>query len=208
MLHITIAGGSKVTLVNEVKIILASGSPRRRQLLTGLGVEFEAISMDVDESFDKNMDVDEIAKSIASKKAYAAADNHNDCAIIAADTIVVMDDMILEKPKDRQDAIDMLKMLSGRWHEVHSGVCIIFEGEVTVFSQVTKVHFMELDSSTINWYVDTKEPMDKAGAYGIQGYGAVLVDRVDGDFYNVMGFPISKIMSELARLNIYDARAL
>ena len=195
-------------MVNDIKIILASGSPRRRQLLSGLGVEFEAVSLDVDESYENGMKADEIADYIACKKAVAASKIYRDCAIIAADTIVALGDVILEKPKDRQDAINMLKMLSGRWHEVHSGVCIIYNGKTTVVNEVTKVHFKELDNSTIKWYADTNEPMDKAGSYGIQGYGAMLVDRVEGDFYNVMGFPISKIVSELARLEIYDVRAL
>ena len=194
-------------MLNDIKIILASGSPRRRQLLSSLGVEFEVVDPNVDESYQKGMAPDEITKSMACKKAAAVAKKYKNYAIIAADTIVAIDGIILEKPKDRQDALNMLNMLSGRWHEVHSGVCIVCKDKSSIFNQVTRVHFSELDNSQIKWYVNTLEPMDKAGAYGIQGYGSMFVDRIEGDFYNVMGFPISKIMKELTKLKIYDVRA-
>lgn len=194
-------------MANKVKLILASGSPRRRQLLNSLGVDFMAISPDVDETYKKNMKPKEVSKHIALKKAQAVIDMYPDSAVIAADTIVSIAGDILEKPLDKPDAVNMLKKLSGNWHEVLSGVCIMYDGEIIVFNEITKVHFKELDDDIINWYVDTDEPMDKAGAYGIQGYGAMFVDSVEGDFYNVMGFPISRIMSELARLKIYDIRS-
>ena len=195
-------------MVNKNKLILASGSPRRRQLLTNLGVDFEAISPDVDESYEDSMNAYEVPVFIAYKKAEAVMSEYKDCAIIAADTIVVLDDRILEKPKDKKDAFNMLKDLSGKWHKVYSGVCIMHNGKHTQFTEVTRVHFRRLDEDIINWYVNTLEPMDKAGAYGIQGYGAMLVDKIEGDFYNVMGFPISRIMSELTNLNIYDVRKI
>ncbi len=195
-------------MVNKVKIILASGSLRRRQLLKSLGVSFESISLNTDESYEKGTKPINISKQIAIRKAQAAEKLYKNTAIIAADTIVIIDDNILEKPKDRYEAVKMLKKLSGRWHEVISSVCIIYKGNNTIISEITKVHFKKLDDDLINWYVKTDEPMDKAGAYGIQGYGAMLVDSIEGDFYNVMGLPISRVMGELAKQDIYDVRRL
>ena len=185
------------------KIILASGSPRRRQLLSSLNVEFEAISPEVDETYDKGLSPVDIAKHISLKKANEVFSIYPLSAVIAADTIVVTDSGVLGKPGSEKEAFLMLKKLSGLWHEVHTGICILHNKTATQFCETTHVHFKELDDDLISWYVRTKEPMDKAGAYGIQGYGAMLVDRIEGDFYNVMGFPISKIMSELERLDIY-----
>ena len=185
------------------KIILASGSPRRRQLLSSLNVEFETVAPDVAETYEEGMLPQEIAKSISLKKASAVFEEHPLSAVIAADTIVATEDEILGKPGDEGEAASMLKKLSGSWHEVHTGICILHNAEKTLFCETTRVHFRELDEDFINWYVGTKEPMDKAGAYGIQGYGAMLVDSIEGDFYNVMGFPVSRIMSELERLDIY-----
>jgi len=191
-------------LTQEPKIILASGSPRRRQLFSSLGVEFASISPEADETFDASLKPDEIAKQISQQKANEIYAKYPDSAVIAADTIVVTKSEILGKPKDEKDAVEMLKNLSGAWHEVITGVCILFKDKKALFSEKTRVHFKELDDDFISWYVQTKEPMDKAGAYGIQGFGAMLVDRIEGDFYNVMGFPISSIMDRLKRLDIYD----
>lgn len=185
------------------RIILASGSPRRRQLLASLNVEFETVSPDVDETYDKRLAPGEIAKHISLKKANEVFGQYPSSAVIAADTIVATDCEVLGKPGDESEAVLMLEKLSGLWHEVHTGISILHNETITQFCETTRVHFRELDSGFITWYVGTKEPMDKAGAYGIQGYGAMLVDRIEGDFYNVMGFPISRIMSELERLNIY-----
>ena len=196
--------GKGKPLVQNKKIILASGSPRRKQLLSVMNVDFEAVPPDADESFDAEISADEAAKHVASKKADEVAHRYPDCAVIAADTIVVVDDKILGKPSGEDEAFYMLKTLSGRWHEVITGVCIEHMAKRTIFSCKTAVHFTPLGDDFIKWYISTKEPMDKAGAYGIQGYGAMLVDRIDGDFYNVMGFPISMIMDELRKLGIYD----
>ena len=177
-------------------------------MLKSLGVSFESISLNTDESYEKGTKPINISKQIAIRKAQAAEKLYKNTAIIAADTIVIIDDNILEKPKDRYEAVKMLKKLSGRWHEVISSVCIIYKGNNTIISEITKVHFKKLDDDLINWYVKTDEPMDKAGAYGIQGYGAMLVDSIEGDFYNVMGLPISRVMGELAKQDIYDVRRL
>lgn len=193
---------------NAVKLVLASGSPRRRQLLANLGIEFEAVALDVNESYDRDMKPEEVSKHIASKKALVGIIKYPDCAVIAADTIVTIDGFILEKPKDKIDAYNMLKKLSGRWHSVLTGVCIKYRGETVLFNEITDVHFKELDDYLIDWYLSTGEPMDKAGSYGIQGYGAMLVDSIEGDYYNVMGLPISRLMDELAKLKVYDVRGI
>jgi septum formation protein len=189
---------------DSVKLILASSSPRRRQLLSSLGVDFEAVSPNGDESYEKGLPPQEISKTIAQKKADEIVRLYPDCAVIAADTIVSTGGEVLEKPEDKAHAFEMLKKLSGRWHEVYTGVCVMHKADKSLFFEATKVHFNKLEDDFIDWYISTNEPMDKAGAYGIQGYGAVLVDRIEGDFYNVMGFPIAKIMRELKKLDIYD----
>ena len=191
------------TLAHGTKIILASGSPRRKMLLESLGVDFIAVSPDADETFDEKMSPADAAQHIARKKAAEVIHKYPECAIIAADTIVVLDGAILGKPADEAQAYDMLNALSGKWHEVITGICIAHNGQSTLLAESTKVRFRDLSESFINWYIATKEPMDKAGAYGIQGYGSLIVDRIEGDFYNVMGFPVSRIMGELDRLNIY-----
>jgi septum formation protein len=178
-------------VAHETRIILASGSPRRKMLLESLGVDFQSISPDTDESFDQKLSPAEAAQHIARKKAHEVVSRYPASAIIAADTIVVLEDAILGKPADEEHAHEMLRTLSGRWHEVITGICIAHSGQNHVFAESTMVRFRELSDDFIHWYVATKEPMDKAGAYGIQGYGSV------------MGFPVSKIMGELARLNIY-----
>ena len=185
------------------EIILASGSPRRRRLLSGLNIGFKTVAPDVDETYDEGLSPQEIAKRISLKKANEVHKQYPLSAVIAADTIVVIEGEILGKPGDKAEAASMLGNLSGSWHEVHTGICILHDGTITQFCETTRVHFKELDRDFINWYVGTGEPMDKAGAYGIQGYGAMLVDRIEGDFYNVMGFPVSRIMGELERLDIY-----
>ncbi len=188
----------------KTKIILASSSPRRRQLLKSLGVEFQAVSPQGDESYEAGLLPEDISKTIAQKKAEEIINIHPYSAVIAADTIVSLGSHVLEKPKDKDEAFLMLKKLSGNWHEVYTGVCIQTSSKKSLFHEVTKVHFNPLSDDFIHWYIGTDEPMDKAGAYGIQGFGAVLVDRIEGDFYNVMGFPIAKIMGELRKLDIYD----
>ncbi len=191
-------------MADKVKIILASSSPRRRQLLKSLGVNFDAVSPQGDESYEAGLMPQDISKTIAEKKAQEITGLHPESAIIAADTIVSLGSHVLEKPKDKNEAFHMLKKLSGNWHEVYTGVCIRHKSQKSLFHEVTRVHFNSLEDDFINWYIETNEPMDKAGAYGIQGFGAVLVDRIEGDFYNVMGFPVARIMGELKKLDIYD----
>ena len=179
-------------------IILASNSPRRRELLQLTGLEYIVKVADCDET-SVHTDPEKMAMEIALKKANAVACDENDI-VIGADTIVVIDGKALGKPKDREDAKAMMRALSGRVHSVYTGVCVRNKGEDHCFCSKTDVKFYDLDESTIEWYVSTGEPMDKAGSYGIQGKGALLVEKINGDYYNVVGLPIARVNHKLREL--------
>lgn len=180
------------------KIILASASPRRRELLTTAGIEFEVLVSEADETIPEGTAPKEAAMMTAEKKALAVAEKC-DGTVIGADTIVVIEDRILGKPKDEADAADMLRFLSGREHEVITGVCITDGEKTEKFAQVSKVRFYELTEDEIAAYVATKEPMDKAGSYGIQGKGCVLVESIEGDYFNIVGLPVAETVRALRR---------
>ena len=181
-------------------IILASTSPRRRELLTLAGVKFEVLALNVDESVPEGTSPEDAVEMTARKKAMAIAERHGRSIVIGADTVVVCDGKILGKPKSKKEAVEMLKMLSGREHLVMTGVCIAHGGETEIYHVVTKVKFYELSNKDINDYVNTGEPMDKAGAYGIQGRGCVLVESIEGDYFNIVGLPISSLCRKLKKL--------
>ena len=180
------------------KIILASASPRRKELLTTAGVEFEVLVSEADETIPEGTAPRDAAMMTAEKKALAVAENR-DGIVIGADTIVVIDGKILGKPKDETDAFGMLRLLSGREHEVITGVCITDGEKTEKFAQVSKVRFYDLTDDEITAYVATKEPMDKAGAYGIQGRGCVLVESIEGDYFNIVGLPVAATVRALRR---------
>lgn len=182
------------------KIILASASPRRKELLETAGAEFEIIVADVDESVPEGTKPEDAAIMTAEKKALAVAESHKDSVVIGADTIVVAGEKILGKPTDKTDACRMLSMLSGVEHKVITGVCLACEDKKITFAQVSKVKFYDLTDDEINAYVETGEPMDKAGAYGIQGKGCVLVEKIEGDYFNIVGLPVARVMKELNKL--------
>jgi septum formation protein len=193
--------------LNEKKIILASQSPRRRQLLEWAEVPFEVIVSDTDESFPPHMPVSEAAIYIAKNKAKAVAtminssDAHHNKVIIAADTIVVINNEILGKPNDRADAIAMLQKLSGKKHEVITGVVILYQQNEIAFADSTIVEMHPLSTTELEFYVDNYKPYDKAGAYAIQEWiGVVGIKQVQGDFYNVMGLPVSRVVQALQKL--------
>jgi septum formation protein len=185
--------------------ILASQSPRRKQLLAWADIDFDVIVSEAEEDFPAQMDVQEVPVYIAQKKAIAVQDKiklelpiHQGKWIIAADTIVVLENEIIGKPKDRADAITILQKLSGKTHRVITGVYLINDTESINFSETTLVHFHPLTLSQIEYYVDQYQPYDKAGAYGIQDWiGVVGIQGIEGDFYNVMGLPVSKLLSYL-----------
>ncbi len=183
------------------KFVLASASPRRKELLEQIGMKFDILVTDADEDkVDKNVPVHLYVEELALIKAAKAAEaltrlgNKNNI-IIAADTVVVCDGKILGKPKDEEDAKSILTMLSGRCHEVYTGVCVmrLCDSFSVAGFEKTIVKFNDLTEELIKKYIKTKEPMDKAGGYGIQGKGAVLVEKIDGDYSNVVGLPLSKL---------------
>jgi len=180
-----------------MKIILASNSPRRKELLEQVGIEFEVMSSDVDEITDKTAPAD-VVMDLSRIKAEAIARNNKGVVVLAADTVVAYNGQILGKPKGEADAFKMLKLLSGKAHQVFTGVTIVDEaGESNSFFESTDVLMYENSDELIKKYIATGEPMDKAGAYGIQGKGAVLVKEIKGDYNNVVGLPLSRVCKEL-----------
>ena len=187
--------------INErYKVILASNSPRRRELLAGLGLQFQVrVLADIEENSPPTLPATQIAKYIAHKKAEAnRAIMAKNEMIITADTIVVVDDMVMGKPADDADAIRMLSTLSGKTHKVITGVCITTLNKQTVFDVTTGVTFKTLTDEEINYYITHFHPTDKAGAYGIQEWiGYIGVTGLEGSYYNVMGLPVQRIYDEL-----------
>ncbi|MFT8322225.1 MAG: Maf family protein [Bacillus sp. (in: firmicutes)] len=178
-------------------LILASSSPRRKELLEDLRLSFEVSSSNVDESFDCSLAPEEVVMSLAEKKARSITSYHDNPFIIGADTIVFYQGNILGKPETREQAFSMLKTLSGSTHSVYTGVAIAANGDCSTFYEKTDVLFWELTDEEINSYLDTGEPFDKAGAYGIQGVGRILVKKINGDYFTVVGLPISRLIREL-----------
>ncbi|MGZ8524342.1 MAG: Maf family nucleotide pyrophosphatase [Chitinophagaceae bacterium] len=183
------------------KIILASGSPRRKQLLEWAEVPFVIVTKETDESYPGGLTPDAVAIHVARHKALAVQPGLPvDVVILAADTIVVLNDRIIGKPKNRQDAIEILRDLSGSMHSVITGVIIRKGEEEVAFADATDVYFHDLTDGQIEFYVDKYKPFDKAGAYAIQEWiGVVGIKSVSGDFYNVMGLPVSRVVQELKK---------
>lgn len=182
------------------RVVLASGSPRRRELLSGLGVTFDVVTKEgVGESYPDSLSAKDVAEYIANEKADAYADDMGaDDIVITADTVVVCGNKILGKPANEDDARRMLRSLSGQTHKVITGVCIMTRGRRTSFSVKTKVTMRQLSDETIEHYVRTARPLDKAGAYGIQEWiGLVGIDYIEGSYQNVMGLPTQRLFAEL-----------
>ena len=180
-----------------MKIILASGSPRRREILSNIVTDFVCAPADVDEDYPASLAPEEVPSFLARKKAAAVASAHPDDIVIGADTVVICGGVILGKPTDEADAARMLRMLSGKVHSVVTGCAVVRGGETSVFSRKTEVEFYSLGEDEIAAYVRTGEPMDKAGAYGIQGKGGVFVKKISGDYYNVVGLPAAELYRAL-----------
>lgn len=178
----------------SLDIVLASGSPRRKELLEKAGIPFRVMVSDAEEIAESTIDPAEVAMENARLKAAAVArDLPFSSIVIGADTIVVLDGRIFGKPVGKQDARRMLRALSGRAHQVITGVCIMQGERVERFAEVTNVVFKQLSDEDIDAYIATGEPLDKAGAYGIQGKGGALVDHIDGSFDNVVGLPVARV---------------
>lgn len=180
-------------------IILASASPRRKEILELADLEFDVMPSDAQEITTKtapNEVVMELA-SIKAKDIYKKSEKQS--MIVGADTVVAYQGQILGKPTDEADAKRMLTMLSGQTHEVYTGVCVIEDGKTKTFYEETKVTFYEISDEQIDYYIKTGEPMDKAGSYGIQGKAAVFIKGIEGDYYNVVGFPIARFLQEIRK---------
>ena len=190
-------------MMKDKKIILASNSPRRRELLAGLDIAFEVrVLPGIEESYPEGLSSASTAEYIADEKARAYEGSiAEDEVVITADTIVVVDNEILGKPQDAEDACRMLRKISGRTHQVITGVCLMSSGKKRTFSVSTDVTFKELTAEEIDYYVENCRPLDKAGAYGIQEWiGYVGVTNLSGSYFNVMGLPVQRIYSELQKL--------
>jgi septum formation protein len=181
-------------------LILASSSPRRKELLEELQIPIVISSSNVDESFEASLSPEEIVMYLARKKVEAIYSNDKETFILGADTVVCLDGCILGKPHSREEAFQMLSQLSGKTHSVYTGVAIMANGKCSTFYEKTDVLFWELTEEEIHDYLDTGEPFDKAGAYGIQGVGRILVKEIKGDYFTVVGLPISRTVRELKAL--------
>jgi septum formation protein len=179
-------------------IILASQSPRRKQLLSQAEIEFVIETAHADEVFPADLPIEEVPTYIAANKALAVAAHHPEALIIAADTVVVLDDEIIGKPSSEVEAIQILTRLSGRTHRVITGCYLCGEGKSVTITETTRVTFRPITESQIKHYVAHYKPFDKAGAYAIQEWiGLIGIEKIEGDFYNVMGLPISKVMEAI-----------
>lgn len=183
------------------KLILASKSPRRAEILQSVGWPFAQIAANVDETRNKSEDAIVYVKRLAQTKAATVARQVGNGLVLGADTVVVIAGEILGQPRDEEDARRMLKLLNGEWHEVLTGVALVRAGETSrtlVDHQSTRVRFCEMSAEEIDWYVSTGEPSDKAGAYAIQGRGAIFIEEIAGDYFNIVGLPI-RLIYELVR---------
>ncbi|MBH9967094.1 Maf family protein [[Bacillus] enclensis] len=181
-------------------LILASQSPRRKDLLQQLQLSFTTISSDVDETVEPHLKPHEVVTELALRKAKVISMKHSDSYVLGSDTVVALGDAILGKPQTDEEARSMLNMLSGKTHSVYTGVAILKGEEQSLFYEKTDVAFWELTPAEIEEYIASEEPFDKAGAYGIQGLGAKLVKEIKGDYYAVVGLPISKVYRALREM--------
>ena len=191
--------------MTPITVILASASPRRRELLTLIGIAHTVTPADVDESIHPDEAPAVYAERLARAKASAIPVPDASAITIGSDTIVVIDDRVLGKPRDRRDAAAMLRTLSGRTHTVYTAVAVRRGDQLVSGVEHVAVSFRALADAKIESYIDTGEPMDKAGAYGIQGYGATIVERIDGDYFAVMGMPLGRLVDLMAQVGVrYD----
>ncbi|MFC7371253.1 Maf family protein [Fictibacillus iocasae] len=185
------------------RLILASSSPRRKELLSYALLPFDCIPSQIEEVMDPGLSAEELVCSLAEQKAQEIFIRHSEYVIIGSDTIVVLDGIPLGKPKNEEEAYHMLSSLSGRTHDVYTGVCLMDKQKSVRFAEKTEVRFWPLSEDEMAGYIASKEPFDKAGGYGIQGRGAVFIHSIIGDYYNVMGLPVSRVVRELEGFGIF-----
>ena len=195
-------------MVCITQFILASNSPRRSALLDLVGASYISSAPDVDEGQFAGRHPMEIVSGLSREKAVSVANRGEMLPVVAADTIVAIEGKILGKPSDEDEAYSMLSMLSGKWHWVYTGITVAKPGIVRTEVEITEVKFRELSGREIAEYIATGEPMDKAGAYGIQGKGALLVEKINGDYYNVMGLPLVRLLRMLRELGVLSSEGL
>lgn len=183
-------------------IILASSSPRRAAIFKQLGIPFKQVPSQINEKELAEENPLDRVKRLAKEKAQSVFSENPECIVIGSDTVVVAKDIILEKPKDVNEARIMLLQLSGREHSVCSGIAIATKGEIYAATDTTRVFFRPIKSEEMEWYLHTKEPLDKAGAYAIQGKGSVFIERIEGCYYNVVGFPLSRFVTLLEEVKV------
>jgi septum formation protein len=191
------------TALDLPKLLLASSSPRRSHILQMVGWPFELGPIEVDESLHESESAREYVARLAAAKARASAEVHSVRPVLAADTTVVVDEHILAKPIDVEDGKRMLRLLQGRWHQVLTGIALLTETATEVDVELTEVRFAPMSEAEIDWYVATGEPMDKAGAYAIQGKGSRYIEGINGDYFNVMGLPV-RLLYDLIRNQLID----
>ena len=189
-------------MIELPKIILASASPRRAEILRTVGWPFDTLPVNIDESRRDNEGAEAYVRRLAREKAEAAAAQRPNCTVVAADTTFVIDEQILEKPIDHDDAQRMLRLLNNRWHQVLTGVAVIDgeNSETKIAHATTEVKFAAMSDDDLKWYVATGEPMDKAGAYAIQGQGARFIEGIKGDYFNVVGLPVRLLYELIDRI--------
>lgn len=185
-----------------LKLILASNSPRRKELIHLITDDVICIPSNADETLSEDIDPESAAEILACRKAINVAENHKNETVLGCDTLVIADGTILGKPKDKDDAKNMLQALSGKTHKVITGCCICNKGKSISFSCCSYVTFWDIEDSAINEYVNSGEPMDKAGSYGIQGKGSLFVKEIHGDYFNIVGLPVSLINRRLCDMGI------
>ena len=183
-----------------MRLVLASGSPRRADLLRAAGIPFEVFPVEVDERFGLDEKPERAVARLAEAKAVAAAAAHPDAMVLGADTTVVVRGEVLAKPADAEDAARMLRLLSGRSHDVLTGVCLCYQERRLVHVEPTRVRVSHLSDAEIAWYVSTGEPFDKAGGYAVQGMASRFIEGIDGSYSNVVGLPISSVYELLKKL--------
>jgi septum formation protein len=189
-------------VITDVQIILASGSPRRRELLKGLGLEFQVIPADIDETPLASETPEKLVERLSITKAKAVAETYPDALVIAADTTVALGHEVLEKPKDSAENKKFIERLQGRMHEVYTGHTLVYQGKLESLVKRSEVHFRPLSDEEINAYVVTGEGLDKAGGYAIQGRGAALIPHIVGCYFNVMGMSVAAVVELATKLGV------
>lgn len=198
-----VLGGMEMNFTTEHRLVLASASPRRKSLFSMLGVPFEVITSNVEETIVQAENPLDYVREVALLKTKDVKEKNDDRTVIGADTVVVFDNTLLHKPKTREEAIHHLERLSNHKHEVMTAVAIMTkDGEVESFVEVTNVYFRKMSRQLIEKYVDSNDPFDKAGGYGIQSGGALFVERIEGDYNNVVGLPLASLFEKLVARQI------